>query len=117
MEPGKHRHRLRIEQRTTAQEEAFGTRVDTWTTWATVWAEVEDVLPSRGESVVDGIAIAERPARVRMRYRQGLTSDMRAIDLSRGNRELRIATQPVEMGNKQRLEFMVADFTTTGGAV
>mgnify|MGYP000014695267 FL=1 len=34
----------------------------TWVEFATVWAEVEDVLPSRAERLADRIVIANRPA-------------------------------------------------------
>lgn len=116
MEPGKNRHRLRIEQRSTTRDSDYGTPVATWTTFATVWAEVQDVMPSRGESQPQELRLAERPARVRMRYLSGVTSAMRIVNLSRGNRVMKILTQPAELGVKQGLEFMAADYTTEGNA-
>ena len=116
MRIGKLDRRVRIEQRSTTQDTAYGSPVASWSEVATVWASVEELLPSRGESQADGIRIAERPARVRMRYVPGITSAMRVIYLDRSDRVLKIIAQPVELGRKFGLEFMAADFTTTGEA-
>jgi head-tail adaptor len=115
-EIGKRDRYLRIEQRSTSQDASYGTPLDVWTEYVTLWAEVQDVLPSRGESQGSGINIAQRPARVRTGYVSGITAAMRAVDLTRGNRVLAILTQPVELGNQAGLEFMVGDFTTAGNA-
>lgn len=116
MNIGQMDHRLRIEQRSTSQDATYGTPAATWTTFATVWGQVQDVLPSRGESQPQELRIAERPARVRIRYVAGVTSAMRVVDLSRGNRTMKILTQPAEIGRKEALEFMAAEYTTEGNA-
>ena len=105
---------IRIEQRSTTQESVYGTLADTWTTFATVWAQVQDVLPSKAESQAEGIRIAERPARVRIRYLDGLSSDMRIVLIDRGNRLMKIATPPAELGRQQGMEFMAVEFSTAG---
>ena len=116
MEPGKHNHRLRIEMRSTTRESRFGTPEPTWSTFATVWGEMPDVLPSKGEQLAGDIKLAERPTRVRIRYLAGFNSAMRIVDLSDGNRVLQVRTQPATLGNKERMEFMASDFTTQGTA-
>lgn len=114
MNIGQMDRRIRIEQRSTTQEADYGTRADTWTTVATVAAQIQEVLPSKGETQSD-MRLAERPARVRIRYLAGLSSDMRIVDLSRSNRVMKIATPPIEIGGRRRwLEFMAADFSTSG---
>jgi len=108
--------RIRIEQQGTVDGD-YGPQPGSWTTYGTFWATVQEVLPSlpsRGESQADGIRIAERPARVRMRFVPGITSAMRVIYLDRSNRAMKIIAQPVELGRKFGLEFMAADFTTSG---
>lgn len=105
--------RIRIEQQALTTGD-YGPQPGTWSTFGTFWASVQEVLPSRGESQANDIKIAERPARVRMRYVTGITSDMRVIWLDRSSRVMKIIAQPVEIGRKQGLEFMVADFTTAG---
>lgn len=107
--------RIRIEQQGTTDGD-YGPQPGSWTTFGTFWATVQEVLPSRGESQADGIRIAERPARVRMRYVPGINSAMRVIYLDRSDRVMKIIAQPVELGRKFGLEFMAADFTTTGSA-
>jgi len=111
---GKLDHRLRIEQKSVSQESAFGSQAVSRTTFATVWGEVQDVLPSRAEQQGDGVRIQNRPSRVRIRYLSGLTSDMRVIDTSRSNREMRIVSGPVEMGRQEGMEFMAETYTTQG---
>ena len=108
--------RIRIEAKQITQDQDYGTEVVSWVTFATVWASVQEVLPSRGESSAQDIRIAERPARVRMRYVSGITSDMRCVYLDRGDRVMRIMAVPVEIGRKQGIEMMVADYTTAGSA-
>jgi head-tail adaptor len=113
---GRLNRRIRIEQRSTTQDSTYGTLAATWTTVGTFNANVEEVLPSKGESLSQGFNIAERPARVRMRYVDGITAAMRVIYIDRGNRVLKILTPPVELGRRAGMEFMVADFSTSGNA-
>jgi head-tail adaptor len=109
--------RIRIESPPTAQDANYGTPSGDWTTvHASLCASVQEVLPSKGEGAADGIRLAERPARIRMRYVTGITSAMRVVYLDRGNRAMKILTPPVELGRKDGLEFMVADFSTSGNA-
>lgn len=107
--------RIRIEQRSVTQDPEYGTEVVQWVEFATVWANVQEVLPSRSESLSEGIRIAQRPARVRMRYMTGVDSSMRLVYLDR-DRVMKIVTPPVEMGRKDGLEMMAVDFSTAGDA-
>ena len=97
----------------------------TWALVEEIWAEIVDLLPSRtdGERVVVGINFAERPARVRVRYRPDLTSAMRLVDGAvmvgedvdySGARIMQIVTVPAELGRREGLEFMVKDFSPAG---
>ena len=88
-------------------------------------ADLHSARSARGTTSTVGAArarvpppaqFAERPARVRMRYVPGITSAMRVIYLDRSDRVMKIIAQPVELGRKFGLEFMAADFTTTGNA-
>lgn len=82
-----------------------------WFIFDEVWAEVQDVLPSRSEKITDGINIASRPCRVRIRYRNDITAAMRCqVD----GRTLRIITTPVEIGRRDGLEFMAEELSTEG---
>lgn len=102
-----------IQRRTQTQDGTYGTPVVTWVDHATVWAEVQDMLPSRAERIADGIDIARRPCRVRMLFRDDVTSDMR---LKIGERYLRIIAGPAELGFRERIELMAEELTTEGTA-
>lgn len=115
MDIGKLDRRIRIEQRATVDGD-YGPQPGDWTTFATVWANIQETLPSRGETQAQGIRIAERPARVRIRYLDGVNSAMRVVWLDRGNRLLKILTPAAELGRRDGMEFMVADFSTQGEA-
>jgi head-tail adaptor len=84
-----------------------------WADFATVRAQVQEMLPSRGERLADGLAIANRPARLRMWFRDDITADMQIRD---GARTLQIMAPPVELGRRQGLELMVQDLSTSGSA-
>jgi head-tail adaptor len=87
-----------IEYPVPGQDPDFGTPTITWTTLATVWANVEDVLPSRSEGVKLGLAVARNQTRVRYRFRTDVTSAMRMTVLGPVNRVLQIIGGPAAIG-------------------
>jgi len=76
-------------------------------------AHVQDVLPSKAERFADQIVIANRPARVRIRYRTDLNSSMRVIY---GDRTMEIISGPSEIGRHEWLELVCQEFSTAGDA-
>lgn len=114
MDAGTLDRRIRIEYKVSTQDANYGTEVITWTEFATVWAQIQEVLPSKGESQIEAIRIAERPAKVRIRYLAGVTSDMRVVYLDRSNRLMKILTPPAEIKRRAFLEFMASDYSTQG---
>ena len=116
MRGGKFDQRIRIDHMAAVIDPDYGPQPGAWAPFKTLWAEVQDVLPSRAEAQGQGIRIANRPARIRTRYAEGITSAMKVILLDRGGRELKIVSGPVEMGRREGLEFMAEEFTTTGEA-
>lgn len=110
---GKLDRRITFEERQAVQNATYGTQEITWHDVATVWAEVQDILPSRAEGVESNINLSRRPCRVRIRFREDLTSDMR-IDFN--GRKLRIVSGPVEMGRREGLELVAEELTTEGVA-
>lgn len=110
MSGGKLDRRVRIE-RPQADDAFDGAGSGDWALVATVWAQVQDMLPSRGERLANGLNIAARPARVRIRYRAGITSAMRLV---MGTRVMQIVSAPAVLGRNQWLEFMVEDYSTAG---
>jgi head-tail adaptor len=116
--------RIRIE-RAVSDESFDGAGSGAWELVAEVWAGVKDALPSRGEQLADGINFARRPARVRIRYRAGISAAMR-IDMGRNvkdadgatvwqsERIAQIISEPAEIGRRDGIEFMVEDYSPAG---
>ena len=98
---------------TTSPDPVYGTPVKTWAPLATVSAQVQDVLPSRGDRLSEEMVITRRPARVRMRWRE---------DVSQANRveidgvQMRIVAGPAMLGRREGLEIMVEELSTEGEA-
>jgi head-tail adaptor len=94
-----------------------------WAAVITEWAQVLDWLPSRGEQLADGLTIATRPARIRMRWRADIAPDMRIVigsldqpDDPRPDdrRYLQIVAGPAKLGMRD-MEMMAAEYSTAGG--
>ncbi|WP_245653604.1 head-tail adaptor protein [Sphingomonas pituitosa] len=114
-DPSKLKSRVRIE-RPVADTSLDGAGSGTWALVKEVWAEVQDKLPSRGEKLADGINAAARPARVRIRFRDDVASNMRLVVLRKKVpvRIMQIISGPAELGTREGLEFMVEDYRPAG---
>lgn len=125
LETGALNRRVRIE-RPVPDGSFDGAGSGSWQLVAEVWANVQDMLPSRAERLAEGINVASRSARVRIRYRGGLDASMRILVgrnlMSDGvsawhtDRIAQIITVPAEIGCRDGLEFMVEDYSTAGNA-
>lgn len=109
---GKRDQLIRIEAKQVTTDPDYGTETITWVPVATCWAEVQDVLPSKSESQTNGIRVATRPTRIRSSYMTGISSDMRVVQIDRGDRILQITAGPAELGRKDGLEFMAQEYST-----
>lgn len=107
---GRLNRRIQIE-RPIADTSFDGAGSGSWEPVVVVWAEVQDIQPSRGERLADGFSMATRPSRVRMRYREGITPDMRFV---MGARVMQIIAGPAEIGRAEGLEFMVEEYRPAG---
>ena len=104
--------RVRIEQKSITQDAVYGTELVTWTTVATVWAAVQDELPSKSEAVKQGLAVASQRARIRMRYRTGIDSSMRIVIIRATESTWQIVGGPAILGNKDGLELVVEKYSS-----
>lgn len=116
--------RIRIEK-PVADNSFDGAGSGTWQQVTETRASVQDMLPSRSEKLADGLNIATRPSRVRIRYREDVGSSMRVL-IGRylkdegglltwqTTRIAQITTVPAEIGNREGLEFMIEDYSTSG---
>ncbi|WP_260597818.1 head-tail adaptor protein [Sphingomonas endolithica] len=110
IDPGTLTRRLRIEQ-PVADDSLDGAGSGSWQLLRMTWASVQDMLPSKGERIADGINVHSRPARVRMYFRPDVTSEMRFV---LGDRIMQIVAGPAELGWREGMEFMVEDYTSPG---
>lgn len=99
----------------TAQDATYGTQTKTWSDVSpTEWAEVQDVLPSRGEGIDPGIDMARKPCRVRTLYRSDVTAKHR---VKIGSRILEIVSGPAILGSPGRpegLEMVCVEYSSSG---
>lgn len=81
---------------------------------ATLWAQIEDALPSRAESVLQGLAVARDQSRVRMRWLDGVDSTMRIVEMDGRQRTLQIIGGPAELGRREFMELMCEQYSSHG---
>jgi SPP1 family predicted phage head-tail adaptor len=105
--------RIRIERKVVARDPQYGTEEVTWAQFASVWAEVRDILPSKAERLADSIEIGRKPARIRIRYLAGLAAEMRIII---DNRIHQIISGPATLGRRNAMEIMVEEHSSEGAA-
>lgn len=104
--------KITVEAKTVTQDPDYGTEVVTWVPVAArIWANVQDELPSKSERVTQGIRVATRPARIRIRYRSGITSDMRVIVHGQSERIMQIVGGPAELGRREWLEMVCEEYS------
>ncbi|MBB6192867.1 SPP1 family predicted phage head-tail adaptor [Sphingobium wenxiniae] len=109
MDAGRLNRRVTIQHRVESQDPMYGTPIVAWEPMVTVWAEVQDILPSRGEDMAEVINLARRPARVRMRWRDDVDMTMRLII---DGRTLEIIAGPAELGYREGIELMAEELST-----
>ncbi len=114
-----------IERPVTTRDARYGTDVVTWVALSYLpgspavaekfWAEVQDVMPSRAESVRQGLALARNQVRVRIPYRNDIDSTMR-VTIHRDTSVVHsIVGGPSEVGGrKRRIEMVCERFSTEG---
>lgn len=74
MNIGRLNKRITIEQQSTAYD-AAGQLVESWSTFATVWADIK--FKSGSETIKSDALVSTVPASIRIRYKQGITAGMR----------------------------------------
>jgi SPP1 family predicted phage head-tail adaptor len=114
-EAGTLNRRILIERPVRVSDEYGSGTVTTWQTVATVWASVQDqLLFNSGEGVAGELRQRVLPTRVRIRYRNDITTDMR-ITITDRSRVMQIISIS-EMGRGDLLEMMAENFSTAGTA-
>lgn len=91
-----------VEQRSVARDSAFNSEVVTWSTLATLWAQIVEssTPPASNPGQADALAAYQRPMKIRIRWRADVDTTLR---LNYGGRLLQI-TGTAELGRRQWLE-------------
>ena len=104
--------RISIEKKVVTKDPDYGTEVIAWALLATPWANVQDVLPSRSESVQQGLETARNQVRIRFRYRSDVTSAMRITVRGATDRVLQIVGGPAELGRHEYTEIVCEQYSS-----
>ena len=100
------RHRITF-QTQSKDGAAAGQRIETWSTFATVWGSVEDV--SGRELVRGGVTSGQANTLIKIRHRNDITNGMRAIV---GPRSFEIVSPPIDRAGRRRdLEVLCRELT------
>lgn len=89
----------------------YGTPTDAWVSVIELGAKVEDTKPGKTDATQAGLRLAHDSATVWIRCRDGITSDMRIVELSGRRRTLSITGGPASIGGGRYLEFTVEKFS------
>ena len=114
LSPGRRDTLITFQKRTRTKSSSGALVTEGWENLPanpTEWAEVQDMLPSRGEQIADGIDIARRPVRIRTLFRDDITSDMRIVY---EDRTVEIIGGPAELGRREGLEMVCESYSTEG---
>jgi len=107
--------RITFQRPTIAEDGEYGPLPGGWEDvpgLVRVPAQVWDTLPGRAETSGQVLNLAERPARVRMRYTRGITSDMRVIVHNETDTIHQISNGPAEIGRREFLEFTIREYSS-----
>lgn len=118
MRGGQLDRRITIERPVLVDNPPYGMQPGGWEVFAVprIPAQLMDDLPSKNERTTEGVRLAERPARLRIRYLRGITSDMRVTlhdgDDSSGDIIFEIAGGPAEIGRREWTELTLKAYST-----
>lgn len=115
MTPGALDRRITFRRQVVVDDEVYGPQpIDDWEVFGPprIPAQVWDNLPGQSESVQNGLRIANRPARVRIRYMRGITSDMQVVVHNEVDEVFEISGGPAELGRREWIELTIRKYTS-----
>lgn len=105
--------KITIKRKSVTKDPDFGSEVVDWIPVAIrVWANVQDVLPSRSEAVKQGIRIGVQQTRIRMRKDSAITSEMQVTLHGRGDRVMQIISGPAMLDDGAYMEFVAESYSS-----
>lgn len=113
MRPGQLDRRVTFLRPAAVDDPVYGPQETGWETVAArVPAQVWDDLPGQSEAVQGGLRMANRPARLRVRYMRDLSSDMRVIVHDETDVTYEISGGPAEIGRREWIELTIRAFSS-----
>lgn len=119
MKAGSLNRLITVEKKQISQEPVYGTDLITWVPLIAqpgspviaerFHAEVQDVPPGRSESVALGLVTARNQTRIRLRWRNDITSDMRITLHGDTDVIYQIVAGPAEVDGRKELIEMVCE--------
>jgi len=110
---GQFDRRITIQRPTVIEDPEYGPQPGPWVdVFVRVPAQVWDVLPGNAERNGQAIDMSEKPARVRIRYLRGISSNMRVIVHNEIDTIHQISAGPAEIGRREWLEFTIKEFSS-----
>lgn len=104
-----------IQKKLITTNNDYGGEVVSWVEHKRAWAEITDLTTRMQESTTYDLRQLKQPRRVRMRYDNSITADMRLIILDSSDRILQIVSKPAEIGRREAIEFMAHDYSVENG--
>lgn len=107
-----------IERRTAARDPDYGTEIPGAGGWEAVadhiWANVQDQLPSRGESIGNGLVTAVTRTRLRIEVDNSVTTAMRVTLHGKGDRVMQIIAGPALLDDRRNVEWILEGYSHGG---
>jgi len=114
---------ISIERKQVTLDPVYGTELIAWvplvaepgspTVAVRFWAEVQDALPSKAESVTSGLAVARNQTRIRMRWRSDIDSSMRVTVHGDTDVVMQIVGGPADIdGRKSQIEIVCEKYSS-----
>ena len=101
--------RCKIEKKQVTIDETYGTEVINWVQVGVFWCEIQDVLPSKSESIQSSVNIGKKQSRLRIRYTKNLDSSMRVVI---GSDIYQFVSDFAELSDRQYLEVLIEKYTS-----
>ena len=123
MRAGRMDRQISVERKQVTLDPVYGTELVSWvplvaepgspTVAVRFWAEVQDALPSKAESVTSGLAVARNQTRIRMRWRSDIDSSMRVTVHGDTDVVMQIVGGPADIdGRKSQIEIMCERYSS-----
>lgn len=111
--PFKCDEKVTVERRVIGSEPDFGRPVEQWEVVAArVWANAQDILPSRAETTEQQVRIEVKRTRLRMRANSTITAGMRFVLHGHGDRVMEVISGPALLDDRVHMEFLLEGYSS-----